>query len=845
VSKKECFDNLRANLPKEIKDEIINEILDDLERIKKSSEVTEGDIQAFRDGAKRYLDDKRLKLANLRQERARDIIKNKQRREFYLAGGEDEIVERMFAYLGGSNKILAKGVNRSVDRITNTKKAQYNTAFTQGLDDRGLLEVFRTQSLNKEIMQDLWALTIKGGRQNPSGSKEAFEIAKVINGAQEMMLQDMRAAGADVGRVQGYVMKQSHDPSLLRAVGRDEWIAAITPRLDLERTFGEKLGDDAVMREFMESAYDDIVSGKLELADVSELTEAFLVTRKLPKAGRQVSKSRKIHFKSGEDFFEYNELFGRKDLGESLWNSFETNARMSTLIDMFGSDPLKNFVDDIKIMKRALKDNPKELQRLNDAAQEATGGLKGQLTNLFTAVNGHTNIPTNNMVARVSAGIRATQNMSKLGLAAISSISDLATSASIIRSATGQGFLKAHANAIGSWAEGARLRIKGKGEFQRAAENIGLLIDTHLNEHYLKFGADGANNIPGQVSRLQRQFFKYSGLSFMTNNAKFAVARVISKEAADNAGKTFDQLPIWIRENMARYGIDSDQWNIIRQTGEDMGDGFKGITPDRIRELEGVDTKLKRTVEINYQAYLIDNAELGSPTPNARIRNRVIRGTRPGDPMGEVLRFAGQFKSFPLTIYDVMSRIVTSNPERPAKQISDVFRGRGDIRGMMGLMTSATALGYLSLSAKAISKNQTPPNPDDPKTWRRALIQGGSMGLYGDLLLGEYDRFNQSLVRNLAGPTFGQVDDAAKILANTMSGTLGVVSGEKRIGDVGRKFGKDTWRLIERNAPAQNLFYLRTSMDYLFLDTINEAVNPGFKVRREQRLLKENREPLF
>jgi hypothetical protein len=121
-------------------------------------------------------------------------------------------------------------------------------------------------------------------------------------------------------------------------------------------------------------------------------------------------------------------------------------------------------------------------------------------------------------------------------------------------------------------------------------------------------------------------------------------------------------------------------------------------------------------------------------------------------------------------------------------------------------------------------KGRAPRDPTDPKTWAKAMQQGGGAGIYGDFLFGEFNRFGQSPTETLAGPAIGTAADAARLWAKG-------VRGEADFGDA--------LRLVQNNTPFLNLFYTRIALDYLILHDVQEYISPGTLARMERRAQRE------
>ena len=231
-------------------------------------------------------------------------------------------------------------------------------------------------------------------------------------------------------------------------------------------------------------------------------------------------------------------------------------------------------------------------------------------------------------------------------------------------------------------------------------------------------------------------------------------------------------------------------------------------------------TRFKDDLEDKLRMYYSDRAEHAVPTPGAREQAIMKQGQAPGTPLGESLRFIMQFKSFPITVLTrALGRELHGTGAKNLKE--SLTKGTGDIKGIAHLIVATTIFGYLALVAKDFVKGRKPRDPNDIKTWVAAFTQGGGLGIYGDFMFGEFNRFGRSFTATAAGPTFGQFDDIAELYSRFIRGE-----------DTAAK----SVRFLMNNAPFINLFYTRAALDYFILYNIQEMVNPGYLRRLEQRV---------
>jgi hypothetical protein len=210
------------------------------------------------------------------------------------------------------------------------------------------------------------------------------------------------------------------------------------------------------------------------------------------------------------------------------------------------------------------------------------------------------------------------------------------------------------------------------------------------------------------------------------------------------------------------------------------------------------------------------------------------RGTQPGTVAGELLRFVGQFKAFPVAILqksfgrELYGRGYQPGAygANPGRELIQAMRsGNGEKLGIAQLMLWTTLFGYGAMATKDLLKGREPRPADDPKTWVAAMLQGGALGLYGDFLFGEANRFGGGVISSSLGPAAGAIEGGIDLAYRMRDGDDAAAA---------------SFRFAIQNTPFANLFYTRTAMDYLFLHSVQEALNPGALRRMERRIEKEN-----
>jgi hypothetical protein len=695
--------------------------------------------------------------------------------------------EGLRALLTGS--IRAKtGARASVALEQRMLGNTYLGSLTTELERGGLMDAFKSGSLDQDIARALWQLN----SPNPNAAglpREAVDIAKAVHRVQEAARADANKAGAWIGKLEGWVVSQSHDAWRLMKRGFDDWRATIEPRLDWARIEAER-GPIADRGKWLAETYQNLASGVHLTARGASKTDGFKGPANLAK---RMSEERVLHFRDADAWSEYNAEFGRGSLREAIFGGLMGSARNTGLMRVLGPNPEAMF----NRLTTELRDR---IRRSGDAraSQKFDAAVNGWLDNRLKEVTGEVNRPVNEMLARYSANARAWQSMAKLGGAVISSVTDLATYASEL-SYQGRGFLSGIAEAVGGVAQG-----RAAGERKEILSSLGVFFDSLVGDITRQGSLD--ESMGGNTSRMLQTFFKYNLLNWWTESLRSSAGLSMSHYLALQAGKTFDQLAPEMQRTLALFEIDAPTWDRMRAAGvRKAADGVEFMVPDGMQPADA--DRLRR--------YVVDRADTAVLQPDADARSMLRQGTRAGTPQGELMRTIMQFKGFPVAF----TRQVLG------RELYGRGAEGGTVKGLTQLMVATTVLGYAAMVAKDMLKGRTPRDPRDPKTIAAAMVQGGGAGIYGDFLFGQYSRSGNRALETLAGPVLGTGAEVVNLWAKL------------RAGDAD---GGDALRLAVNNTPFANLFYTRIAADYLFLYDVQEAISPGTLRRMEQRIARDN-----
>lgn len=760
-------------------------------------------------------------LANVIERRNRMINAMVEARATQFINQFDNPADGLRAMMGGIVE-SGKGTKLSVDAQGKALANKYIGRLIDRIDKDGDLKIFRSGKIDREVAIELWELR-EGGTPGKSGSKSAERIAKHIHVLQETAVGHANQAGAYIKSHPGYIMRQTHDQLRIRKAGYDEWKAFIMDKLDHHKTFGT-----ADPEEFLRGAYNGLATGyhnRFKGGGESNYIQGFKGPANMAK---RASQERLLHFKSADDFMDYNAKFGTNDLREGVIRGLEHMARNTALMRRFGTNPLAMF-DKLRTQySKALQKGADvgKFDKLNDYS----------LVNLFKEIDGTTRIAARPSIARINAGLRSVQNMAKLGGATVSSITDIPNQVAELRY---QGV-----HPLVGYANGFANLFRGRGNAEQKALARALLVgfDGITGDLMSRFGS--TDSVPGVMSKLQQKFFKLNLMSWWNDSHRTGMSLMMSNHYAQYADQAFDALGPRLKNVMQQYEIGELEWNIYREhairesaNGEKylVSEGLDDLSDDVVANYlraKGIAKPSNRAISdardeliARLDTMFMDRADHGIPMPGAAERAMMNQGTEAGTVLGEALRHIMQFKSFPITMVR----------RGLGREMYGGVGGNKDISGLVQLMVASTIFGYGAMYMKDILKNRTPRTftgdlENDSKLAFAAMSQGGGLGIYGDFLFGEYSRYGRSFLSTLAGPTLGQVDDVAELWTRFRTG---------------EDTAANIMRMAINNTPFQNLFYTRTALDFLFLYQMQETVNPGYLGRMENRIMRENDQRFF
>ena len=809
------------------------DILAEIRKAQREVDVNNLDDTLINDLSEKVLKEQEIQKKINQRNSLENEIKIRNTVDYVLREFPEDPVEGLTAVLVGSNFQKA-GSRASVALAQLSQYRQIAVSFNEKLRQKNLESLFAkaNEDIDRRLSRTIWEL----GEDKPitEKNKDIVELAKVINEFSETIRLKYNNFGANISKLPGWIVRQSHDPFQLRNAmdvlnlknsknikeinGSAErniaaWKAYIKPKLD-ERTFE---GVDAKDRDqFLTYVYNSLIRNEHQIAEgAGGHYGGKSITSKL-------NAKRVLHFKTADDWFDYNSKSGGGNLRESLFAGFNYAGRNIGLMSTLGTNPKAGFEKIGRLVENNLikKGEQGKAQKVGDYLK-----TQGRYERHFAEIDGSVNSINSFSGARWSGITRSILSMAKLGGAVVSALADVHLYGRELKY-QGRSYLGGITEAMTRLA-----KIKNSKRKVEIAEQLGFMADNVIYDLAARYSTGDTLN--KSFTKLQRTFFKLNLLQWWTNSLKEGAMLGMGNYVAKQRNIAFNNLDSKFKRLINHFGIDEKIWNTIRkmdvEKAEDGKEFFSvrqidNLSDDTIKSLANLDKMSKRQIDIfkdnlktKVSGMFLDRSTYAVIEPDARTRSFMKGGLHAGTVWGEAARFMFQFKAFPLAILQkAMGREISS------------FRagnyGEG-FWGVVSLIVGSGMFGYISMTAKDLIRGKSPKDPTKKKTFFNAMLQGGGLGIYGDFLFGQ-SFSGLDILATAGGPAATEFAKIGNAFRYAFQGEFS-------------KAGKAAYKSAVGNTPFLNLFYLKTAFDYAIGYQIMETLSPGHLRKMEKKMKKE------
>lgn len=637
-----------------------------------------------------------------------------------------------------------------------------------------------------------------------TGDARAATFAKSWAKAAEDLRQRFNRAGGAIPRRADWGLPQTHDSVLVGRASEAEWVDFTLARLDPEKMVDVTTGQPftlPALRATLQQVYQTIKSN-----GVVDMTPGAAGGTKL--ANRR-QEARFLVFKDPDSWLQYQQRFGHSNVYATMMEHLQAMSREVALLETLGPNPAQGF------------------RYLQDLAHKAEDRPLARQANeaIFRLVNGTGDANRSPFVANLFGGIRNWNVAGKLGAAALSAISDLGFIAQTARW-NGMSITRTfgrYLSQLNPANEADRILATRIGitalSWSEAYSNVGRFSEI------AGAGGGAVGKFADAGATFSEAVLRASGLNAMTDAGRRAFALEFGANLAEAFGKELDQVEGFFGDGL-RARLTPEDWAALRTTKTVDHKGARFFVIDELMAREDLPLSRRQALASKVQQYL--NTELLYAVPEPDALARVITtagGQARGTIAGEVSRSLLQFKSFPIAVLSLHAQRAIAAGQMKGTWTGIKYAAQGII--------ATTALGYVALQAKQIARGKDPRDIDDPKTWAAAFTQGGGLGIYGDFLFADQNRFGQGPVTTMLGPTAGLIDDATRL---TLGNAQQLLRGEDT------EFAAEVVGFGSRYMPGGNLWYTRLLLEREVFDQLALAADPVGTRRRFQRQQKRARE---
>jgi hypothetical protein len=392
---------------------------------------------------------------------------------------------------------------------------------------------------------------------------------------------------------------------------------------------------------------------------------------------------------------------------------------------------------------------------------------------------------------------------------------------------TGLSSFKANQYAVKLLADG----IKKDSSLSRTAMRLGLIAEMQSTVAGVQARYLDDIDTPMLAKRISDVILRGSGLSHLTQSGKWGFGMSVLGTLADESGKVFNKLNPDLQKALGKYGIDDEAWDIIRATklydaGIDepsmVGKGVTFLRPDDIHARADLAPDIREDLTTRLMNFVTSETNFAVPTASAKGRTMLADNTKAGTVSGEFMKSALMYKNFAITLG-------FTHLARGFQQVG--FKGK--FKYLAPMILTGGVMGALAYELKQIAAGKKPTKPEDMggRYWLNALIYGGGLGIFGDFLFADQNRYGGSMAKTAAGPVINFLDDAIQL---TVGNVMQLATGEKT------NAGKEFAAFVQRYTPGSTLWYTRLVFERMIIDTLERLINPNFDAdnRRKERALK-------
>lgn len=620
------------------------------------------------------------------------------------------------------------------------------------------------------------------GSKGAKVTKEMQVLADAWKATTRSLRERFNKAGGDIEDFEGFNIPVNHDVGRISKFSKEEWIE------DAKRLFDRRIGPEHTIKvkgeeraaSLTDEAFFEVMHKSISTDGAVELDANLVGGMNKPKLGDAHQKFRYLQPKNGDAWLEYTSKYGKHSRAvDSMVEYVDTMSTNIALMETFGSNPVatfKNLVDHVRRVTGNTADGNAALASMDQIVARNPGFQSDS-------------------PIQALAGIRNIQTATKLGMAPITAITDVAYS--VVTA------MYAGMSPIKVFARHMKLLAPGSSVDRKLASRLGLVMDSALSR------AAAINRFADSVGysalhTVADVSVRASGLNHWTNSGKTAFGLEFLANMGDVAKS--GKLPTGgLKHAFERYGITDADWGILKTVVDD--NGFIDVTKLGPRH-DDLTTKVLGMVS--------EETSFAIPEPNARARSVTQLKSDRNTVANEWIKTLTQFKSFGVsTMLTHGGRILNDTTSAPARVLY-----------ASSLIAASGAMGVAALQLKDIAKGKTP-RELDMKLAAQGIMQGGVLGALGDVVFNDPKLFG-GLASWMVGPTISDFDRLKSFFidAGTEAEAKGIAAAWYN------EIVPGVIQGAERNSFVTRLWYTRLAFERGLMNTVNTHTDSKFQKKQ-------------
>lgn len=673
-------------------------------------------------------------------------------------------------------------------------------------DFRDAIERMRAGKLGFEDKSHLeidFLRAVYGDAKAPAWAQAA---AKAFAEAEGKLSDRFIDAGGALAKREGYFPNPSIDATKARALGEANFKQLVRDVVDRDKIIdfdtNARMGDGKFER-LLDQAWTSIDKG-----ETGAPSAAFKGSGPLASSR---DAPRLFHMRDAEGWMRFAEGVGAHTSPySSAVDHFHSMGKDIALLRMMGPNPgaTLRFMMDIldrepgRLAVRGDDMDPQSLKaavRANRKIEGQVAGDKKALRDLYMEVAGTRGIGSPEM-ARRAADLRSLAIGSQLGSTLITALND-----------PGTALMTARFNGlpIMTFMREFMRMLKTPGSETLAAQT-GMIMDHLAHGARAQDGIMGDAIRSGVAAKMGSAVIRASGLRKWTEAIRQGYGLGTMAHLATERAKAFGDLDPALRSSLERYGIGEAEWKIFGQAqAAEPRPGATFLTPRDLLDLGGKEAEAAAEKLSHYVNSVLDYALLAHP--NARLRARFKGDSQKGTVAGEVRASMGMYRSW------TGGMVFLHGAQMLARGWDGSRLGHA-----AATFATVTLLGALSMQVKQLAAGRDlrtlDLSSDGLHSWAAAMLQGGGLGLFGDILAVDKTKYGNSWAAALAGPLASAFED--------VGGKLILGNAEKFLQGKPTTLGPDALYVGARYFPGSSLWYAKLAFQRGIVDQLAKMIDP-------------------